>query len=272
MAEISLRDRIHEIIFEADTPAGKAFDVSLLIMIVLSVVVVSLETIEGLAVNYGRAFYLIEWGLTILFSLEYLLRIYSVNKPLRYIFSFYGIVDLLSILPTFLSLFVAGSQYLITIRALRLLRIFRVFKLGNYLVESHILMTALRASRVKIIVFLGAVLTSVVFVGSLMYLVEANANSGFDSIPHSIYWAIVTITTVGYGDIAPVTPLGQFLSAILMIMGYGVLAVPTGIVSVELATASQESMQNPTTKACPNCSREGHDADSEYCKYCGSKL
>ena len=165
MAEISLRDRIHEIIFEADTPAGKAFDVTLLILIVLSVIVVSLETIEGLAVEYGQFFYLIEWGLTIFFTLEYVLRIYSVYKPFRYIFSFYGIVDLLSILPTFLSLFVAGSQYLITIRALRLLRIFRVFKLGNYLVESQILVTALRASRVKIIVFLGAVMTSVVFVG-----------------------------------------------------------------------------------------------------------
>ena len=161
---------------------------------------------------------------------------------------------------------------MLAIRASRLLPIFRVFKLGNYLVESQILVTALRASRVKIIVFLGAVMTSVVFVGSLMYLVEANANSGFDSIPHSIYWAIVTITTVGYGDIAPVTPLGQFLSAILMIMGYGVIAVPTGIVSVELASAHDKVHQEITTKACPSCSQEGHDADASHCKYCGSEL
>ena len=236
-----LRSTIHEIIFEAETPAGKAFDIALLVMILLSVLVVSLESIESYSLRFGRLFFYLEWGLTILFTLEYLLRIFSVRRPWGYILSFFGIVDLLSILPTFLSLFISGSQYLITIRALRLLRIFRVFKLGNYLAQSQILLSALRASRIKIVVFLGAVLASVVIIGSLMYLVEGGANSGFNSIPESIYWAIVTITTVGYGDIAPATPLGKFLSSILMILGYGIIAVPTGIVSVELAQAESEA-------------------------------
>lgn len=264
-----LRSYIHEVIFEAETPEGKAFDVGLLILILLSVLVVSLESIQSLNEQFGRWFNYIEWGLTAIFTLEYLLRIYSVRRPWGYILSFYGLVDLLSILPTFLSLLVTGSEFLIVIRALRLLRVFRIFKLGNYLAQSQILLTALRASRVKIVVFLGAVLASVIIIGSMMYLVEGNTNPTFSNIPVSIYWAVVTITTVGYGDIAPVTPLGQFLSAVLMILGYGIIAVPTGIVSVELA---QAEAQSHTTRTCEHCAGTGHDWDAKYCKHCGELM
>lgn len=256
-------------IFEAETPEGKAFDVGLLILILLSVLVVSLESIQSLNEQFGPWFNYIEWGLTAIFTLEYLLRIYSVRRPWGYILSFYGLVDLLSILPTFLSLLVTGSEFLIVIRALRLLRVFRIFKLGNYLAQSQILLTALRASRVKIVVFLGAVLASVIIIGSMMYLVEGNTNPTFSNIPVSIYWAVVTITTVGYGDIAPVTPLGQFLSAVLMILGYGIIAVPTGIVSVELA---QAEAQSHTTRTCEHCAGTGHDWDAKYCKHCGELM
>ncbi len=264
-----LRSYIHEVIFEAETPEGKAFDVGLLILILLSVLVVSLESIQSLNEQFGPWFNYIEWGLTAIFTLEYLLRIYSVRRPWGYILSFYGLVDLLSILPTFLSLLVTGSEFLIVIRALRLLRVFRIFKLGNYLAQSQILLTALRASRVKIVVFLGAVLASVIIIGSMMYLVEGNTNPTFSNIPVSIYWAVVTITTVGYGDIAPVTPLGQFLSAVLMILGYGIIAVPTGIVSVELA---QAEAQSHTTRTCEHCAGTGHDWDAKYCKHCGELM
>lgn len=272
MSELSLKRRIHEIIFEADTQAGKTFDIALLIFIGLSIVVVALETVEPINARFEKLFFYLEWGLTILFTLEYFLRIYSIGKPWKYILSFYGIVDLLSILPTYLSLFISGSHYLVTIRALRFLRVFRVLKLGNYLKESHILITAIQNSRTKIIVFLGTVLTVVLIIGSAMYLIEGQAGSGFTSIPRSIYWAIVTITTVGYGDIAPITPLGQFFSAILMILGYGVIAVPTGIVSVEIAQAQEKVDRKLNTQSCPSCSREGHDTDAEYCKFCGSQL
>ncbi|MEL6845316.1 MAG: ion transporter, partial [Bacteroidota bacterium] len=213
-----LRFKVHEIIFEADTPAGKGFDVALLVLIVLSVVVVMLESVESIAHAFGTFFLYLEWIVTVLFTLEYVLRIYAIKKPWNYIFSFYGIVDLLSILPTYLSLVVAGSHFLVTIRALRLLRIFRILKLGNYLRQSEILVLALRASRTKITVFLFAVLTIVIIVGSTMYLVEGGEGSKFSSIPRSIYWAIVTLTTVGYGDISPTTDFGQFLAAIVMIL------------------------------------------------------
>lgn len=270
--KMSTRERIHEIIFEAETPAGKGFDVMLLIFILVSVVVVMLESVDSISTQYKELFTWMEWAFTILFTLEYGLRIYSVGKPWKYIFSFYGWVDLLSILPTYLSLVIAGSHYLITIRALRLLRVFRILKLGNYLTESATLMEALKASSRKIIVFLGAVMTLVIIIGSAMYLIEGNSNSGFTSIPRSMYWAIVTVTTVGYGDITPSTTLGQFFSAILMIMGYGILAVPTGIVSVELAQVQREKDKLLNTTCCPNCAKTGHDFDAEFCKYCGSRL
>ncbi len=268
----SLRRRIHEVIFEAETPAGKRFDIALLLLIVLSIVVVVLESVEAISQPFARFFLYTEWTLTSLFTIEYFLRIYSIQKPWRYIRSFYGLVDLLAILPTYLTLFVGGGQYLVTIRALRLLRVFRVLKLGPYLSESTVLLKALYASRRKIEVFLGTVLTIVLIVGTLMYMIEGGRDSGFSSIPRSMYWAIVTVTTVGYGDITPVTVPGQFLSALLMIMGYGIIAVPTGIVSVELAQATAESRKKLNTQCCPVCSKEGHDNDAIYCKYCGGQL
>jgi voltage-gated potassium channel len=262
------RTKIYEVIFEADTPSGKLFDVLLIVAILLSVTVVFLESIEVLKNDYGRIFYALEWGFTILFTIEYFLRIICVNKPLRYIFSFYGIIDFLSIAPTYLSLIVVGSQYLLAIRILRLLRVFRVFKLTHLLTQSNILVGALKASRAKIAVFLFAVLTSVVVIGAIIYVVEGPEN-GFTSIPVSMYWAIVTLTTVGYGDISPQTPLGQFIASIVMILGYAIIAVPTGIVSVEIASAAKKQV---TTQVCPNCLAEGHDKDATHCKYCGSKL
>ncbi len=262
------RTKIYEVIFEADTPSGKLFDVLLIVAILLSVTVVFLESIEVLKNDYGRIFYALEWGFTILFTVEYLLRIICVNKPLKYVFSFYGIIDFLSIAPTYLSLIVVGSQYLLAIRILRLLRVFRVFKLTHLLTQSNILVGALKASRAKIAVFLFAVLTSVVVIGAIIYVVEGPEN-GFTSIPVSMYWAIVTLTTVGYGDISPQTPFGQFIASIVMIMGYAIIAVPTGIVSVEIASAAKKQI---TTQVCPNCLSEGHDKDAVHCKHCGEKL
>lgn len=264
----NLKHWIHEVIFEADTRIGKIFDIWLLVFIVLSVLAVILESVEEFDLKFHYLFFIAEWFFTIIFTIEYGLRIYSVRKPWKYMTSFYGIVDLLALLPTYLSIIFTGSHYFLVVRAMRLLRIARIFKLGRYLNETQILMQALRASRPKITVFIGAVLTVVIFIGAVMYLVESGQGSGFTSIPRSIYWSIVTITTVGYGDIAPVTTLGQFLAAALMIVGYGVLAVPTGIVSVELANASVYN----NTQACENCGAEGHADDAIFCKYCGDQL
>jgi voltage-gated potassium channel len=263
-----LRQRLHEIIFEAETPAGKAFDVALLVVIVLSVVAVMLESVASIQAEYGGALRAFEWVVTLLFTIEYVLRLYCVGKPLRYARSFFGVVDLLAILPSYLSLFVAGAQSLLVIRGLRLLRIFRVLKLAHFVGEARLLRAAMRASARKIIVFLGFVLTSVVIVGSLMYLIEGE-ESGFRNIPESIYWCIVTMTTVGYGDIAPATPLGKFLASVIMIMGYGIIAVPTGIVTVEVAGAGRRVV---STECCPGCGAEGHASDAQYCKYCGAGL
>lgn len=264
----SWRSQLREIIFEADTPAGKLFDVILIWSIVLSVVVVLLDSVRSIRADYGETLYIIEWFFTILFTIEYILRLLCVGRPLRYATSFFGIVDLLAIVPTYVSLFIPGSHYLLTIRVLRLLRIFRVFKLAAYLNEANIITTALRASRRKISVFLLAVSTIVIIIGSLMYVIEGEAN-GFHDIPTSIYWSIVTLTTVGYGDISPQTALGKALASVVMIIGYAIIAVPTGIVTVEL---SQAARQQITTHACPECGLEGHDHDASYCKYCGSEL
>ncbi|RDV14025.1 ion transporter [Pontibacter diazotrophicus] len=264
----TLRKKLYTIIFEAETTGGKAFDVVLLLLILLSVLVVSLESIEEINDKYLPLFRFLEWTFTILFTIEYALRIYSTPRPFKYIFSFFGIVDLLSILPSYLSLLIFGSQYLSVVRVLRLIRIARIFKLTRFINEGQVLSKALRASMNKILVFLGVVLLVVVIVGSLMYLIEGEA-SGFTSIPKSIYWTIVTLTTVGYGDIAPVTTLGQMLASCIMIMGYGIIAVPTGIVSVELAKSDRGT---DTTRVCPNCHVEGHPADANYCFNCGYKL
>ncbi len=265
-----LKNRLHEIIFEADTPAGKWFDVALIICIIASVVIVMLDSVASYHAQYGRWFYIAEWVFTALFTAEYALRLYCVGQPWRYARSFFGLVDLLSILPTYLSLLVPGTQYLLVIRALRTLRIWRILKLAHYLSEFNTITTAMRASSRKITVFIVAVLCLVLILGSLMYLVES-AEDGFTSIPRSIYWAIVTLTTVGYGDISPQTELGQLLASIAMILGYAIIAVPTGIVTVELATASQRRL-HVSTQACPECAAEGHDTDAVHCKYCGHKL
>ena len=262
------RQRLHEVIFEADTPAGKAFDVALLVAIVLSVVAVSLESVASIRARYGAPLRALEWVFTLLFTLEYGLRLLCVGKPLRYARSFFGLVDVLAIMPSYLSLVIAGTQSLIVIRALRLLRVFRVLKLAHFVGESRMLLTALRESSRKITVFLGTVLTLVVIIGSLMYLIEGEAH-GFTSIPQSMYWAIVTLTTVGYGDIAPSTVVGKLLASMVMILGYGIIAVPTGIVTVELAQASRTAV---STQACQECGVEGHDADARFCKACGASL
>ena len=265
----SFRKKLYEIIFEADTPAGKAFDVILLLFIVVSILAVILESVPLYGVRYGRLFSLTEWVITFSFTVEYLLRIWVVERPPRYIFSFYGIIDLLSVLPSYIGLFAGGAHGLMIIRALRLLRIFRLFKLSRYISEANLLMLALKNSREKISVFLMTVVMLVIVLGTLMYMIEGE-QSGFTSIPRGIYWAIVTLTTVGYGDIAPVTPLGQFVASLVMILGYGIIAVPTGIVTVEYSRVRKE--KKVTTQVCPVCLREGHDADAGYCKYCGAKL
>ena len=264
----TLRQRLYIILFEAETVKGKVFDVILLVLILASVLVVCLESVPKLHGRYLPVFRLLEWTFTVVFTIEYFLRIYSTPRPLKYIFSFYGLVDLLSIVPTYLSLILVGSQYLLVVRVLRLLRIGRIFKLTRFINEGQVLSRAMRASATKILVFLGVVLTVVVIVGSLMYIIEG-AESGFTSIPVSIYWTIVTLTTVGYGDIAPVTPLGQVLASFVMVMGYGIIAVPTGIVSVELARTDREIA---ATRTCPNCHREGHITGANYCYHCGFKL
>ncbi|MCI5065864.1 ion transporter [bacterium] len=256
---MSIRERIHEVIFETETPAGRLFDVLLLWAIALSVIVVSLDSVQEYRLRFGTVLKVLEWFFTILFTVEYLLRLYSSPAPARYAKSFFGVVDLCSILPTYLSLFILNSQYLLVIRVLRLMRIFRVLKLVRFLGEANSLSLALRASRHKITVFIGAVFATVIISGALMHIIEG-PESGFSSIPKSVYWAIVTITTVGYGDISPTTPLGQLLSSVLMICGYGIIAVPTGIVSAELSRSSFSEKKETegadhcsTYHFCPNC-------------------
>lgn len=265
----SWRSRLHEIIYESNTKEGKAFDVSLLILIVLSILVVMLDSIESYRNSYGHIFIILEWIFTIIFTIEYILRLITIKQPLRYAISFLGIIDLLAIIPAYLSLFFAGGQTLLVFRALRLLRIFRIFKLNHYISEMRFLGAAVKGSLRKISIFMMIVLMLVIILGSLMYLVEAGQN-GFNSIPDSVYWAIVTITTVGYGDISPVTPLGKFLASFIMMMGYGIIAVPTGIITTEMALAVKRKEQKH--EVCPRCGKEGHDADADFCKKCGERL
>ncbi|MDH3292427.1 MAG: ion transporter [Gemmatimonadota bacterium] len=262
------RERVHRIIFGHDTPAGKAFDVVLILAIVASVVVVMLDSVQAARLQYGTTLRALEWIFTILFTVEYVVRLWCVPRAIRYARSFFGVVDLLAILPTYLSLFIPGGQALLSVRALRLLRIFRILKLGLYVSEAAVLMRALRQSRQKITVFIAAVLTLVVVMGSMMYLVEGTIN-GFTSIPRSVYWAIVTLTTVGYGDIAPRTNLGQALAAVIMIMGYAIIAVPTGIVTVELGNVVRRTRAE---RVCQRCQLAGHDPDAVHCKRCGDKI
>lgn len=267
---MNLRKKIFVTIFGTDTPAGRTFDVILLWMIILSVTVVILESVASMRLAYHDYFVTAEWIFTIAFSLEYLLRIYSSPNPIKYITSFYGVIDLLAILPTYLGLFFEQYTFLLIIRALRLLRMFRVLKLARYVKEAAVLARALQLSKHKIVVFFGAVLTLVLILGSLLYLIEGEEN-GFTSIPQSVYWAIVTITTVGYGDIAPVTVMGKILASIAMLTGYSIIAVPTGIISVEIGKAVK-SEKKTKTKVCANCKLGSHDPDASFCKVCGNKL
>jgi len=261
--------KLHEIIFEAETPAGKAFDVVLLIAILVSVVAVMLDSVESIASQRGWLLAGIEWTITILFTIEYVLRLVCVRRPWRYALSFFGIVDLLAILPSYLSFFVQGSHALATIRTLRLIRVFRVFKMGRHMSEANTLLQALRQTRPKITVFVSFVGCAIIILGTLMYLLERDQNSGFDSIGRSVYWAIVTMTTVGYGDIAPQTVAGQTQAAVIMLLGYAIIVVPTGIFSAEVISARTQKV---TTQSCPHCSREGHDLNARYCKHCGGAL
>ncbi|HHB77729.1 MAG TPA: ion transporter [Saprospiraceae bacterium] len=274
MSERPKRDwkrKAHEIIFEADTPAGKAFDIVILLLIVISVITLMLGTVEGLNTRYARLINISEWVVTGLFSAEYLARIIVLKKPSQYIFSFWGVIDFLATIPKYLAIFFVGATYLSVLRALRLVRVFRILDLAPYIGESHNLTAALKASKAKILVFLVAVISLSIVLGTVMYWVEGPEH-GFTSIPKSVYWTIVTMTTVGYGDIAPETGTGQLIASIVMILGYGIIAVPTGIVSAEY-THNLKNPKHPTnTQSCPNCSADHHRDDAYFCYSCGEPL
>ncbi len=264
----SIKQKLFEIIFEADTKAGKLFDILLLWIILLSIIIVMLESVHAVNDFYGDWLTIGEWIVTIIFTIEFILRIYVLKKPFAYVFSFYGLVDILSILPTYIAFFITGASGLMVIRALRLLRVFRILKLSRYTREAGKIMQALKESRHKLAVFLVAILTIVVILGTIMYMVEGEEN-GFTSIPESIYWAIVTLTTVGYGDIAPHTDLGKLISSFVMILGYAIIAVPTGIVTIAFNKQSDNEL---STQVCPNCLFDKHEKDAVFCKKCGTKL
>ncbi len=267
--KMTLRERLFQIIFESDTPLAKGFDIALIIMIVVSVIIILLDSVVSLKARYGEAFLIAEWVFTVIFTIEYVLRLYCLDRPVRYARSTYGIIDLLSILPSWLSLLIPGSQALLVIRVLRVMRLFRVLRLMEFVGEGHMLMEALERSRQKILMFLMTVLSLVIVFGALVYLIEP-VEAGFTSIPKSIYWAVVTLTTVGYGDISPITPLGQFISAMMMILGYSILAVPTGVFSAEVMRSIRRDQHSD--EACPGCGHEGHERDAKYCRRCGTWL
>jgi voltage-gated potassium channel len=265
----SWRNRLHDVIYETNTRAGRVFDVSLLLFTVTSTLVVVLDSVPEYHQRFGRSFLQLEWIFTFIFTIEYILRLLVIRRPIRFILSPLGIIDLLAILPSYLSIVVPGAQSLLVLRALRLLRIFRIFKLTHFIDEAQFLTQAIRRSLRKIAIFMLTVVTITIILGSIMYLVEGEA-AGFTSIPTSIYWAVVTITTVGYGDIAPLTALGKFIASVMMLIGYGIIAVPTGILTSEISNIVRTKGQS--TEVCPSCGREGHDSDARYCKWCGSKL
>ncbi len=269
------RENLYEIIFEADTPLGKLFDIVLLLAILGSVIAIMLETVPNFE-KYKGILHAIEWIFTIFFTLEYIIRIYTVHSPKKYITSFFGVIDLISILPTYISFILPGTTALMAFKAIRLLRVFRIFKLGNLLFEGQVIMKALKESRDKILVFMFFIVVMVTIFGSVIYFIEHNSpigHEGFTSIPKSVYWAIVTLSTVGYGDISPNTPLGQFLSSILMILAYAVIAVPTGIVTAEFSKGKKRKIaQNYSSQVCSFCLKDGHDRDADFCKFCGEHL
>jgi len=267
------KNKIHEIIYEADTPMGKWFDIVLFILIIASVILVMLESVKSIDAKYHQTLLALEWVITIFFTIEYIARVISIKKPFKYIFSFYGIIDFVSTIPLYLSYVLAGSHFLLAVRTFRLLRVFRILKLVQFLGEASSLSRALKASKAKIAVFIYTVLILSVVMGTIMYLIEDDA-AGFTSIPRSIYWAIVTLTTVGYGDIAPQTAFGQLIATIVMILGYGIIAVPTGIVTAEFTKQgiSKENEVHLNTQSCSNCSMEGHRDDATHCYNCGSEL
>mgnify|MGYP001269479359 FL=1 len=264
------RERIHQIIFEADTSKGKAFDIALLIAILLSVLVVMLESVESIEKEYGGLLLALEWFFTILFTIEYFLRIYSINRPIKYIFSSMGIIDLLAILPTYLIFTFPNLHTLTVIRSVRIIRIFRVFKLKRYIRGAYTMQIALRNAIPKIIVFLLSVMILIIILGTIMYIFEGlgGENPGFQDIPNSIYWSVVTLTTVGYGNVVPVTVIGKIIASIIMLLGYGIIAVPTGIVTAGIL----KSKKKTSGQSCINCSKEDHDEDALHCKYCGLKI
>lgn len=267
----SLKGRIHNIIFEANTFWGKTFDVVLLVLIVFSIVILMLESVESINNKHRETFEVLEWVLTIVFTIEYVLRLYAVKKPMKYATSFYGVIDLLATLPSYLEIFFAGSHFFLIIRVMRLLRVFRIFKLVRFMDESNTLAYSLRKSWPKISYFLFFILLTVCVIGTVMYLIEGGEpESGFRNIPVSIYWCIVTLTTVGYGDISPITPLGQFLASVIMILGYSIIAVPTGIVTAEISRHGKNTDMN--TQVCQYCSEETHLPDAKYCHQCGHVL
>ena len=263
----SFRHRLYEVVFEADTTAGKVFDIAILVLIALSVIAVILESVGAIEVRFGPHLRAAEWGFTIIFTIEYLIRLVTVTRPWRYATSFYGIIDLLAVIPTYLSLIFADAHSLIVIRALRLLRVFRVLKIIRYLDEITALLIAIRATRVKITVFLLTVFTLALIMGTVMYVVEGD-QGGFSSIPRGLYWAVVTITTVGYGDITPQTLWGQAVAAFAMVLGYSLIIIPTGIFAGELLKAHHQ----PDTRTCPGCNLGGHQKDAVFCKHCGTSL
>lgn len=266
----SFKQKVHEIIFEADTANGKLFDVILLVAILLSIIGVMLESVDEIDKKYHELIIAFEWGFTILFTIEYFFRIYAVNRPFKYIFSFMGIVDLLAIIPTYLIFIFPAAHSLSVIRSIRLIRIFRIFKLSRYLRGAHTMQIALRSSRPKIIVFLLSIMLFVIILGTLMYIIENSVGTnGFENIPNSIYWSIITLTTVGYGNIVPMTILGKIVASFIMILGYGIIAVPTGIVTAEFSRKKREKV---STQACPDCSAEGHEMEATFCNKCGAEL
>lgn len=268
MSRTALQNKLHEVIFGTETPAGKSFDLFLIVAICLSVLAVIIDSINVFSTRYDTALLIIEWFFTLLFTIEYAARIYCSPHPSRYAKSFYGIVDICSIIPTYLSLFLGGAQYFLIIRLLRVLRLFRILKLFRYTGEANVLVRSMWQSRRKILLFLATVLVIATIFGAFMFLIEGPEN-GFTSIPESVYWAVVTITTVGYGDISPHTPLGKVIASLVMVLGYSIIAVPTGILTAELANEMRIDRSN---KKCHSCGRAGHETDAMHCKFCGETV